>query len=193
MPEKHSRKDKRKQILDAALHLACEAGWENVTFAGIAARSDLPLSEIYEEFEEKSQLLAEYERRLNKKVLENMGLAGEAESPRDRLFDIMMERFELMKEDRKAITSILRSFRFDPKQAVIGAPHIAASMNWMMEAAGISTNGLRGAAKLAGLTAIYLKVLCDWAKDDSSDLSSTMASLDRALGNAEKMVGKLGL
>lgn len=191
MAEKQSKKSKRQGITEAALQIAAESGWEDTTFRAISERSGIPLAGIYDEFEDKSQLLAEFERRLNRKVLANMADKG-AGSPRERLFDLLMERFDLMNEHRAGVIAILRSFRFDPKQIIIGAPHLAASMNWMLEAAGVDTSGLRGAAKVAGLTAIYTKVLRDWAKDESPDMSATMASLDRALDRAERTADSLG-
>ena len=59
---------------------------------------------------------------------------------------------------------------------------------WMLEAAGADTNGISGGIKVAGLTGIYLKVLCVWAEDESPDLPKTMAALDQALGRAEAIM-----
>ena len=132
-------------------------------------------------------------RRIDRRVLEAVGTVSDATDPRDRLFDILMERFDILSEDRAAYVSILKSFRLDPKQAVISLPHLCQSMSWMLEACHISTSGIKGAARVAGLTGVYLKTLRVWLSDDTPDLSKTMAQLDKTLGQVERAAGMLGL
>lgn len=194
MSKKHTQEDMWQRIIDAALDMAVEKSWENVTLHDIAERAGIPFEDLAKEVDEKSRILAMYEVCLNRSVFENLGGGGKQdENPRDRLFDIMMERFELMGDRKAAIKSISMSFYSDPKQAILGAPHLAASMNWMLEVSGIDTFGVRGALKVAGLTAIYMKVLKDWIKDDTEDMSVTMASLDRTLGTVEKFADRIGV
>jgi hypothetical protein len=103
-----------------------------------------------------------------------------------------MERFEVLNEYRAALVSILDSFKTDPKQLVISCPHLGRSMSWMLEAAGVETDGLRGALKVAGLTALYIKTLHVWQDDESADMAKVMASLDKDLGRAERFANTLG-
>ena len=104
-----------------------------------------------------------------------------------------MERFEVLNEYRSGLVSVLDSFKSDPKQFVIGLPHVCKSMSWMLEAAGMDTLGLRGAARLAGLSGIYIKNLRVWAGDVSPDLGKTMAALDKDLSRAESLANSIGL
>ena len=66
-------------------------------------------------------------------------------------------------------------------------------MCWMLESAGISTYGIKGACRVAGLTGLYVKTLRVWLADDSADLSRVMAALDKDLGRVESWAGSLGL
>jgi hypothetical protein len=88
---------------------------------------------------------------------------------------------------------VLESFKSDPKQLIIGLPHLCKSMSWMLEAAGMDTLGLGGAARLFGLTGIYIKNLKVWVSDESADLGKTMASLDKDLSRAESLANSIGL
>jgi hypothetical protein len=65
-------------------------------------------------------------------------------------------------------------------------------MRWMLEAAGVSTAGLRGALRVRGLMAVWLWALRAWERDESADLSGTMAALDTALRRAETAAAWLG-
>ncbi len=56
----------------------------------------------------------------------------------------------------------------------------------MLEAAGIASDGLAGAVRQNGLLAIHYAVSRVFDKDDTADLSKTMAALDSRLKSAEK-------
>lgn len=175
----------RQKAVTAALALAGEKPWEKVTLAEISKKAKLSFADLHEMFADKTDILAAYGRVIDQRVLENAE-ANQGESCRDSLFDLMMERFDVLNENREAVCSILRSHLADPKQTVIGLPHLAQSMSWMLEAAGMSTSGLSGAVRVAGLTGIYVMALRVWKEDDSEDLSKTMAALDRYLSRAER-------
>lgn len=193
MVKKTTSKSVKDKAVDAVLALAQVKGWDQISMGDIALKAGLPLPELFDVFETRSDVLVALGRRIDRRVLEAVGPVSEASDPRDRLFDILMERFDILSEDRAAYVSILKSFKLDPKQAVISLPHLCQSMSWMLEACQISTSGVRGAARVAGLTGIYLKTLRVWLSDDTADSSKTMAKLDQTLGKAERLVGVFGL
>jgi hypothetical protein len=65
-------------------------------------------------------------------------------------------------------------------------------MRWLLDACGVSTAGIAGALRVRGLVAVWLWTVRAWQTDESMDLSTTMAALDRALGQAERAAGWLG-
>lgn len=187
MSKKRSAKsveNPREAAVMAALALAAERGWTAVTMHDIAARAGVDVVVLHDLFADRYDILAAYGRMLDRRVL--AALAGTAEgSPRDRLFDILMERFDVLNEQRDGVCALLDSFAPDPKQAVMSLPHLCRSMAWMLDAAGVETGGLKGVAKVMGLTLVYLDTLRAWRKDDSADLSATMAALDKNLARVE--------
>lgn len=179
----------RDIVAGLALSLAGEKGWENVSLQDIARRAGIGLGELYDLYADKTDILAGYGRMVDRDTLERCR-AGSAESgARDRLFDLLMERFEVLNVHRAGVLSVLRGLWRDPKQAVIGVPHLARSMAWMLAAAGVNTEGLRGAARVAGMSALYLRLLRVWSEDESEDMGKTMAALDRMLARAERFAG----
>ncbi len=188
-----AKKNIKENVVDHALALAVEQGWERVTLRSVAEKTGLSLAELHEHFEDKTDILVTLGRMIDRQVLDNIGDGEEGASKRDRLFDVLMERYEVLNNYREGICAVLDSFLCDPKQAVIGLPHLARSMSWMLEAAGMDMGGIKGAVKVAGLTGVYLKVLKTWKEDESKDLAKTMAALDKALGRIEKFAGFCGL
>ncbi len=112
-------------------------------------------------------------------------------SPRDRLFDLIMERFDILNEDREGLVAVLDGLKTDPKQLVLSLPHLGRSMSWILEAAGVSTFGWQGGLRIIGLTGLYLKTLRHWMDDESEDMSVTMAALDKNLERAERLAKRL--
>lgn len=185
----------KDELVGIALDLAVARGWGELTLRDIASAADLSLSALHEMFEDKDDILVAFGRMIDRRVLEAVG-EGDLDpdvSPRDALFDIMMERFDALNDYRAGLVAVLKSFRCDPKQAVIAFPHLCKSMTWMLEAAGVETTGIRGALKVAGLTTVYLDVLRTWMDDESADLAQTMAALDKDLSRAEKVINMIGL
>jgi hypothetical protein len=105
-------------------------------------------------------------------------------SVREQLFELLMARFDAMKPHREGVHALLRHLPADPATTLQLACATRRSMRWMLNAAGQSTNGFRGALRVRGLIAVWLWALRAFERDDTEDLSSTMAALDTALGRA---------
>lgn len=187
--------DVKKKAVEAALNLAVEQGWSEVSMSAIAVRAGIGLDVLHDYFEDRDDVLCHYGRMVDSAVIGAFqGQELEGESPRERLFDILMERFDVLNDHRDAVLEIMAAYRFDPKKGALALPHVARSMVWMMDLAGLHDDGWRGGVKILGLTALYLDIAFRvWSKDDSPDLTKTMAALDRALNRAEQIVGSVGL
>lgn len=182
----------REKIIQAALHLASQMPWQYVTLADIAQESELTLAELRLHIDSQFDVLALYGRMLDHKVLKAVH-QDPAGTPKEKLFDILMERYEILNQDRAAILSIMDAFKLDPKHALISLPHLGQSMVWMLELAQMETGSWRGALRVAGLAGLYLAVLRVWVRDDSPDLSATMAELDKRLNQLCGMAERLGV
>ncbi len=185
--------EKSTKIIDSALHLAVTQGWEYTSLRDIANHAGISASDLYDIIDDKSDILTMLGRLIDKKLLADIDISDDyTSSPRERLFDLMMDRYEVLNEYREGVCAILESFKCDPKQAIISMPHLCKSMSWMLEISGIETSGFSGAIKTTGLTGVYIKVLMVWINDDSDDLSKTMAYLDKTLERADRAAKILG-
>jgi len=172
------------QMIAAALELAAEGQWDIVELSDIAEKAGVSYGDAYEIFDEKVDILAAYDRVVNRRAIEETSL-GEDLPCRDKLFDLVMERFDILNENRVALLNILGGFKGDPKEALLSFPHLGKSMSHLLTAAGINTNGIAGALRVTGMVGCYLYVVRTWKDDDSDDLGKTMAALDKALDKCE--------
>ena len=116
---------------------------------------------------------------------------AEGSSARDRLFDVLMRRFDVLQPDKEAVAAIVRDALSNPLAALCHGPQLLASMAWMLEDAGLSSAGPAGALRAKGLALVYLAALRAWLGDDNADKAKTMAVLDRGLRQAETVASVL--
>ena len=174
-----------KVVIAAALELAAEQGWRRVSLHGIAERAGVPLADLYQRFWSKQAVLSAFVRGIDEEVLRSLDPEDAAEGSRDRLFAVLMRRFDALAPHRQAVAAIVRDAGSDPLLLACSACRYLRSMAWMLEAAGISTAGMRGLLRVKGLCALYLAVLAVWLEDETTDMARTMAALDRWLRRAE--------
>lgn len=180
--------DNRQKIIDAALRLAESDGWRGLSLDRIANGAGVPLVEFRRQFSSKADILAAFSRLLDDKILAQVTPADTGISPRDRLFDVLMTRFELMGRYKGALKRIRDDMRFQPGQGAAQLCTAARSLYWMMVAAGIDAEGGRGAIRLPGLMTVYGRAFDIWLDDDDPGLARTMAALDSRLRRGERII-----
>lgn len=175
------------RIIDAALALAMERSWGEVSLRDIAERAGMGLVEMRQHFSTKGEVLAAFVRAIDDAVLAGQPEHGVGDPKRDQLFEIVMARFDALAPYKGALKSISADGPAD--LAVIRA--LVASQVWMLEAAGINAGGLEGGLRVAGLAAVYGSVYRTWLADDDPGQARTMAALDRRLRRGERTLTSL--
>jgi AcrR family transcriptional regulator len=182
----------RDRLIDALLRLIAQGGWRRLSLAAIAAEADLPILALYRAFPSKAAMLCGFSRRIDEAVLAtpiDSGPPDEDERPRDRVFDLLMRRFDALRPYRPAIEVLGRELPSDPVALLCAGSGLLRSIGWMLEASGIPTIGLGGIVAVKLTAAAYLATSRVWLRDDSPDLAATMAALDRRLRGIERWFG----
>jgi len=178
------------KIIETAFALALERGWRDLSLAVIAESAGLTLSQVHGIYPSKAAILSGFASRVDAAMLaeagEDLDLAA-----RDRLFDVVMRRFDALQPHREALGAILQDQLGDPLAVCCGLSRLRRSMATTLEAAGISSSGCRGVLRVKGLAAIYLSTLRVFLRDDSEDMAKTMAHLDKQLGRVDALIGRL--
>jgi ubiquinone biosynthesis protein COQ9 len=180
MPDQHTTRDR---IVAAALKLAAERPWSDITLLNIAQEAGLTLADLRHEFATKSEILIAFARAIDDQVLRSAPTHnGGATASRDAIFDIVMSRFDALGPYKPALRAIAASSLFEPALLM----NLLASQHWMLQAAGFGTEGFVGALRVAGLASVYASVFRTWLDDDDPGLARTMAALDRRLRRGER-------
>lgn len=176
----------KDRIIASTLKLAAGRPWREITLAEIAEDAKTNLVELRREFPSKGAILAAFMRKVDDAVLARCAKPSQ-DPARDRLFEVVMCRFEVLEPYKAGLRSIAAARPMDlelMKKAF-------ASQAWMLHAAGITTDGPLGPVRVAGLGTLYASVLDTWLGDDDPGLARTMAALDRRLKRGEQAMSTL--
>lgn len=174
-----------ERIVDAALELFAERGWNGVSMADIAGAAAVSEEEVLNAFPTKTAVVQHLMTRVDNAVL------GHAPTPdgtvRDRLFDLLMLRFDSLRLHKAAVVSICEGLCRSPVAGLCLVPRVLRSMGRTLEAAGAGSSGLDGLLRAEALALIYANAFRVWTSDTTVDMSKTMATLDRSLAQAERL------
>jgi AcrR family transcriptional regulator len=179
-PSEHDR------IIDAALGLIAQQGWRRLSLAAIATEAGVPIVSLYRIYRSKAAILCGFSRRIDETVLAAPIDSEADERPRDRVFDLLMRRFDALQPYKEALEVLGRELPSEPIAAFGRAAGLLRSIGWMLEAAGVSTAGIGGIVAVKLTAAAYLATMRGWLRDDTPDLAPTMAALDRRLRGIER-------
>lgn len=175
--------------VDAALELAATKGWGATSLGDIAEAAGISLADLRRAYPSKIAILSAFAARVDEAVLSDLDPEVADKPAYERLFDVLMKRFDALNPHKEAVRSMLRASSCDAEALVCGSLSMRRSMRWMLEAADLDSSGLRGALRIKGLSLLYLSVMRVWLTDETEDMARTMAALDRRLRRVDRMLG----
>jgi len=182
----------RETIIDATMQMVEDEGWGGCTVDDLLARTGAERAAFYGEFDDLYSVISAASRRLDGAMLAAADFEPE-EGVRDRVFALIMARFDAAKPWRQAIARLARAAATDPILAALGLRSLHHTAARALETAGVATGGPLGSGRIAGLVAgVLLPAARVWLRDDGEDLARTMAELDRRLGRVERLAGRMG-
>ena len=176
----------RDKIIEAFLALLAEKPFEKIALSAVAEKAGVSLADMRGEFGSTFDIISAFVRETDRKVLAgDEGEDAEA-TARDRLFDVLMRRFEALQPHREAVRSLVRSAERHPRFALALNKLAVRSQQWMLSAAGIDSSGLIGGLRAQALAVMFARVVRVWLNDNDPGLGHTMAELDRDLATGAR-------
>lgn len=184
--EKH---DLITRALEAALDLAKTQSWSSLTLIEIAKHGDISMAELYN-VADKDTLTDALEHWADGAM--SAEAADMDDTPRERLFDVIMRRFEHMEPHRLAILTLMKARDRAPVRLANLLKARRGSARWALSCAGLDDGSQTvQTANILGTAWVIGKTETAWRKDDSGDFARTMATLDAELTSAEERLNRL--
>jgi ubiquinone biosynthesis protein COQ9 len=174
-------------LVSAAFALGAAEGWRKVSAASAARSVGLDLVRARLRFPTRGTILKGFGGLADAHALTGAMQDG---SVKDRLFDLLLRRFDFLQSHRAGVVALLRYAPLEPVLGAWLARETLKSMGWLLEAAGVSSHGIRGELRKRGLAAVWVWGIRAWLRDESEDLSATMAAVDVALSRADQVAAR---
>jgi hypothetical protein len=178
----------RRDLARAALELAAQKPWREIDLVQLAHAASRPAADLYGA--SLSEAVDCVEEAFDRAIGEDLDSLDPGQSVRDRLFELIMRRFEAMEPHRAAVLAMEAGQDRDP--VLMGAAHQrhVRCARWVLALAGLEADGMTGQARAQGLGVIVGQARLAWRGDEAGDFAKTMASLDKKLRRAEEMFGR---
>jgi len=187
-----TRDDILEKGLQAALRLAATQPWSSLTLRAIADEAGLPLSAFLGVADRDGLALeadAHFDRAMSSEGLDMDDLA------RERLFDVIMLRFEAMEPHREGLLSLYRSVDRSPVLRLQRLKARRQSAEWALISAGLDSSGsgvpLR--VRALGLAWVLARTEEAWRRETDPGYAKTMSALDKGLREAERQLKRMGV
>lgn len=184
-------------IFETAAKRLVDVGAENFSVCEVAETLNVSTQMLSPIFDDLYSFAASFGRYIDGAVVRELQAGSQpdgslADEPaRDRLFEVLMNRFDALDAYKDCARVLGKAASKDPKLGAVIAARLPQSMALMLSLAGLSITGYKKHLQILGLTGVWLRTARKWLKDDSADLSKTMAGLDAALKDAEGIAKRL--
>lgn len=181
MSKSHNQAD---TILETALLLAEDCGWESLRLHDVAQRLDIPLSQVHALYRQKDDLVEAWYDRADRSMLQSAESEDFLSKDKaSRFHQLLMAWFDELAK-HKTISRDMLLYKLEPAHIhlqVLGVLRISRTVQWFLEAAHSQTTHVSRIAEEVGLTSIYLATFSYWMLDRSKDQQNTRQFLRRRL------------
>ncbi len=187
---KTARRDLEHRIVDHAVALAAEVGWDRLRLRRVADDLGISLAELRAHYRDLDAVADAWFARALARMLAPAE-AGFADLPaRERVYLVMMRWFDAHRDERVIVGQMLNTklYPSHPHHWVPMIFSLSRVIQWVREAARLDAPGRWRQVEEVGLTLLFLATLGVWLRDESADQETTRRFLRRRLAMADRLL-----
>ena len=179
-------------LLQTAMTLIAERGYAAYSRTELARAAGVPLTTVYAELPDRAALLRALGARLDRAMLGVEPGELDGMTARERLFELIMRRLDAMAPFKEGLKVMGREAQADLEVIMTTMANLGRATGWLLDAAGTGLTGWRKGLGAQLLAALYVRVFNVWLKDDSPEMATTLAELDRRLNQLDRLASWSG-
>ena len=179
----------RGKIARAYITLAGELGTKP-NFGQLSEANDMSLADLRVLVADEFDLMEAFAAWLDVELAKNVSV-DHTMPKRERVLDVLMERFEIMAPYKDGIETLYGIYKRDMSLALRLNCLANRSMGWVLTLSAQNPRGLLRDGLSQGLVLAYLATLPTWFEDEEEGLSKTMSKLDEELRKGENRLEKV--
>lgn len=181
-----------ERILQQALEMAENEGWEGVELTRVAAALEVPASAVLDHYRDLDAVADAWFLRAWRAMLADKPNGFAAWAARERIQHCLLAWFDVLGAHRRVTVEMLRTKAHLPHLHtwVPMVFDLSRTIQWLREAALLEARYGTRRAQLeeVGLTALFVATLRVWAYDESPGQQGTRDYLDKRLRRAEGLL-----
>ncbi len=193
-PGEMARKPNLEQrIVDAALDLAEEVGWEGLRLRRVAERLNVPLAEVLSHYRDLDAVADAWFHRAWAAMLAPPPEGFAALPAEERIHIVMLRWFDALAEHRR-VTGEMLSAKIYPSHPHHWVPlifNLSRTIQWLREAAILDAKGRRRQMEEVGLTWLFAATVALWLGDGSPGQARTRDFLHRRLADCDRLMVRI--
>lgn len=181
------------RIVDAAVELAEEVGWERVRLRAVAERLGIPLTEVLAHYRDQDAVADAWFRRAWQAMLAPPPDGFATLPAPERIYQVMMRWFDALAGHRHVTGEMLgaKIYPSHPHHWVPLVFNLSRTVQWLREAALLDAPGRRRQMEEVGLTALFLDTLARWLRDESPGQERTREALRHRLEAGDRLMTRV--
>ena len=181
------------RILETALAIAEDVGWDGLRLRDVAARLKMPPAEVRRHYRDADAIADAWLAGGVDAMLAPVPPGFYRRPPAARPELLMLRWFVALRPHRRLTAAMLaaKMWVFHPHHYVPMVFHLSRLIQWLRDTAGLDAGRRRRQVEEIGLTALFLATLAVWCGDDSENQTRTRTFLNRRLGRADHWMARL--
>jgi AcrR family transcriptional regulator len=157
----------RDRIVDTAIDLAEQEGWEELRLRKVAERCGVPLTDVLSEFRDIDAVANAWFERALAAMLQPPEPGFQGRPASERVHTVMMRWFEATAAHQRLTGEMIRTklYTSHPHHWVPMVFSLSRLIHWVREAAMLDAGGRQRQAEEIGLTLVFLRTLREWLRD----------------------------
>lgn len=160
-------------------------GLTQTTLASLASDNHWPLTTLRRDWPTLAHILSAFTQSITQQMKDDVAIDAEA-SKRDLYFELLMARLDALQPYKDGLIRFYRDLPSRPDLALVMLREAHGMADTILELAGDDWPLWQKPLKRIALTGLYARLLHAWHKDDTADLSKSMAFLDNQLESLER-------
>jgi hypothetical protein len=184
--------NREHDLIKEAFVVIERVGWDKFSLLDLLKKEKITEKEVNSFFKNKSDVIDKFSIMIDSVVESKINIDDfRISSKKDNLFELIMIRLEEMKIYKKSLKKIIESAKKKPILLSRISNNVMNTMDFYLELTSCYNDTPIDFLKKNTLFFIYSFAFRTWLKDETDDLASTMAELDRLLTMSEMAEKKI--
>lgn len=167
-----------RQIIEETWVLVESHGLRGVDADSIAKVASIPVAKVRSILPDQGAIILLLVANILSKI---QIVPNQLLSEQDRLFDAIMQGFDMAEQHKQAIAKLWNEIMWKPWMWPQILPPFQKKLDEIVEILMTKNGFLQEAFTHLGIRAVFLNTFLAWVEDETLDLSKTMAALDQSL------------